>query len=185
MMFTTNETIALHRVAEIATIAHSGQLRKDGVTPYILHPARVATMVSHFGGNVEAICSAWLHDTVEDVDDFDITSELKKLPLERATLEKIVTIVISLTKNDSIHPRDAKNADSISRILVSHPEVTLVKICDRIDNLLDMGEVFKNGFRDRYIRESVELSMALMQRSLSCGYGEAWSTLESIINTSI
>lgn len=46
---------------EIATKAHEGQFRSDGVTPYITHPEAVASRVSD-----EAKPVAWLHDVMED-----------------------------------------------------------------------------------------------------------------------
>ena len=48
----------------VAIGAHSGQFRKDGVTPYITHPETVAATVAHLGTEYEA--TAWLHDVLED-----------------------------------------------------------------------------------------------------------------------
>jgi (p)ppGpp synthase/HD superfamily hydrolase len=45
----------------IATAAHHGQFRRDGVTPYITHPEFVASQVED---RLKPI--AWLHDVVED-----------------------------------------------------------------------------------------------------------------------
>lgn len=47
----------------IATIAHAGQFRRDGVTPYIEHPRQVA---AHFEYDTEEWAAAWLHDVMED-----------------------------------------------------------------------------------------------------------------------
>lgn len=48
---------------EIAALAHAGQFRRDGVTPYIKHPEKVASFFEK--GSVEWNV-AWLHDVVED-----------------------------------------------------------------------------------------------------------------------
>lgn len=48
---------------EIATQAHAGQFRRDGVTPYITHPEAVA---SFFNKGSMAWQVAWLHDVLED-----------------------------------------------------------------------------------------------------------------------
>ena len=50
---------------EIATLAHKGQFRRDGVTPYIVHPAAVA---AHFLPHSLYAEVAWLHDVLEDTD---------------------------------------------------------------------------------------------------------------------
>jgi (p)ppGpp synthase/HD superfamily hydrolase len=50
---------------EIATLAHAGQFRRDGVTPYIEHPRTVA---SHFEHGTGLWAVAWMHDVLEDSD---------------------------------------------------------------------------------------------------------------------
>ncbi|WP_395739268.1 HD domain-containing protein [Prosthecobacter sp.] len=53
---------------KIATECHEGQTRRDGVTPYIVHPEKVAEIVEKLGGGETEIIVAWLHDTVEDTE---------------------------------------------------------------------------------------------------------------------
>ncbi len=47
----------------IARKVHQGQFRRDGITPYIVHPERVARRLSE---DSEAQAVAWLHDVLED-----------------------------------------------------------------------------------------------------------------------
>ena len=54
---------AVKKVEVIATKAHEGQYRRDGVTPYIEHPKAVAARVR---GDEKAEMVAWLHDVIED-----------------------------------------------------------------------------------------------------------------------
>ena len=63
----------VNQAKNLAWNAHNGQFRKDGETPYILHPARVAGMVScdntYFKSEKEvfmATVCAWFHDIYED-----------------------------------------------------------------------------------------------------------------------
>lgn len=49
-----------------ATKAHSGQIRKFGNIPYILHPLEVAAIASGMTSDLHTIIAALLHDTVED-----------------------------------------------------------------------------------------------------------------------
>ena len=44
---------------------HENQTRKDG-SPYIVHPVEVAKIIEERDFNTDVICSALLHDTVED-----------------------------------------------------------------------------------------------------------------------
>lgn len=52
------------KAKRFATQMHAGQFRRDGVTPYITHPASVAAMLMHESD--EVVATAWLHDVVED-----------------------------------------------------------------------------------------------------------------------
>lgn len=56
----------LDRAIVFATEKHSGQLRKFGNLPYIVHPMEVATIISTITNDRELIAAGMLHDTVED-----------------------------------------------------------------------------------------------------------------------
>lgn len=49
-----------------AVRAHRGQYRKDGKTPYIVHPVEVAEIVTTLTQDPDVIAAALLHDVVED-----------------------------------------------------------------------------------------------------------------------
>ena len=51
-----------------ATIMHQGAVRKNGITPYILHPLEVAQIISGLTDDQEVIAAGVLHDIVEDTD---------------------------------------------------------------------------------------------------------------------
>ena len=53
---------------KFATQAHEGQVRKYSGEPYIAHPMNVARIVAEVTCDVNMICAAYLHDTVEDTD---------------------------------------------------------------------------------------------------------------------
>ena len=56
------------RAAKLAAKYHQHQLRKDGATPYICHPIRVALTVRQEFGEDDAtlLAAALLHDVIED-----------------------------------------------------------------------------------------------------------------------
>ena len=69
---------ALHeqllQAVALAARAHDGQLRKDGLTPYVSHPFRVCLVVREVFGfsDPRMLLAAILHDTIEDTTtDFD------------------------------------------------------------------------------------------------------------------
>jgi len=86
MHMTSTHLHAIKAAKTAATRAHRGQFRKDGRTPYITHPERVAKRVKFFGGNHIAIIAAWLHDVMEDCDGGEqiVKETLAELPLPQA-----------------------------------------------------------------------------------------------------
>lgn len=58
----------IERAADFAKTAHESidQRRKYTNEPYIVHPAKVAEIVSNVTDDENMICAAWLHDVVED-----------------------------------------------------------------------------------------------------------------------
>src|SRR4051794_39593907 len=56
------------RAVSFAARGHEGQLRKDGKTPYVAHPLRVALIVRHLFevADETALTAALLHDLIED-----------------------------------------------------------------------------------------------------------------------
>lgn len=58
----------LTRAIEFATEKHEGQIRKDGVTPFIEHPVSVGLTVKKMTGDDMLAAVGVLHDTVEDTD---------------------------------------------------------------------------------------------------------------------
>ena len=145
--------------AEAAALAHDGQYRKHSQVPYIAHPARVAQLVRMYNPNAHhGVITAWLHDVVEDCGEAGANifeDAIDSMPLERVEKSAIINAVGALTKNDNIHPRSAKNTDCAFRLVSSRTPrfAVLVKICDRIDNLMDM-DGFERGFVRLYLAET-------------------------------
>jgi (p)ppGpp synthase/HD superfamily hydrolase len=177
--------LVIKLAADHASRAHKGQFRKDRKTPYIIHPARVAGLVSMFHGSHVAIIAAWLHDVYEDCSPEWImrTDEfVAGLPLSDDDRADISAIIDALTKKNTIKDKGARLTDSLTRILDAPPEATLVKLCDRIDNLLDSG-VRNGGFTKRYLASTDELIDTLSVRASLYGYDCALNTLVTIRNS--
>ncbi|HSE38447.1 MAG TPA: HD domain-containing protein, partial [Blastocatellia bacterium] len=67
--FDAEQIAGVYHAYEVAHEAHAGQTRDEG-TPYILHPIRVAvSLVDELRlYSPTLICSALLHDVIEDSD---------------------------------------------------------------------------------------------------------------------
>lgn len=113
--------------------AHKGVRRLSG-EPYIMHPLAVAQIVcSEIGLGSTSICSALLHDVVEDT---DYTVE----DIENIFGKKIAQIVDGLTKiSGGIFGENASaQAENFKKLLLTMGEdirVILVKMADRLHNM--------------------------------------------------
>ena len=113
--------------------AHKGVRRLSG-EPYIMHPIAVAQIVcSEIGLGSTSICSALLHDVVEDT---DYTVE----DLKNIFGPKIAQIVDGLTKiSGGIFGAQASaQAENFKKLLLTMSEdirVILIKIADRLHNM--------------------------------------------------
>lgn len=123
----------------IANEAHKGARRRSG-EPYILHPIAVAKIVcSEIGLGSTSICSALLHDVVEDT---DYTVE----DIQAMFGEKIAQIVDGLTKISSGMFGDnvSAQAENFRKLLLTMSDdirVILVKIADRLHNMRTLGSM--------------------------------------------
>ena len=113
--------------------AHKGVRRLSG-EPYIMHPIAVAQIAcSEIGLGSTSICSALLHDVVEDT---DYTVE----DIENIFGSKIAQIVDGLTKiSGGIFGEQASaQAENFKKLLLTMSDdirVILIKICDRLHNM--------------------------------------------------
>jgi len=106
----------------IATEAHQGQFRRDGKTPYITHPQKVANLVE----SKDAKAVSWLHDVLEENTDFTV-----KDLFDRGMPEHIVDAVVILTKS-SLYTYE----EYLERVKENELART-VKIADMMANLSD------------------------------------------------
>jgi (p)ppGpp synthase/HD superfamily hydrolase len=179
--------LVIKTAADHASRAHKGQLRKDRKTPYITHPARVAGLVGTFNGSHVAIIAAWLHDVYEDCSPDWIlkTDELiAGLSLSSDEGVDIAAIVNAMTKKNTIPGKADRLSDSLNRILDAPPEATLVKLCDRIDNLLDSADR-NGGFTKHYLASTDELIDKLSVRASLYGYDAVLNILVQIRNSNL
>ena len=113
--------------------AHKGVRRLSG-EPYIMHPIAVAQIAcSEIGLGSTSICSALLHDVVEDT---DYTVE----DIENIFGSKIAQIVDGLTKiSGGIFGEQASaQAENFKKLLLTMSDdirVILIKIADRLHNM--------------------------------------------------
>ena len=156
-----NESMIVE-AARLADYAHSGQKRKwnNAHKDYIVHPLRVAGMVTIYkGATEEMVAAAWLHDTVEDT---SITIE----DIISRFGEEVASLVMGLTNPSKGMDASREERKRIDREHLARQsnEVKLIKLCDRIDNLRDLED---SGAPQDFIRKYRAESLLLLDEALS------------------
>ncbi len=122
-----------------ANQAHAGVKRRSG-EPYIMHPIAVAQIVCReMGLGSTSICSALLHDVVED-------TEYTVQDIHDMFGAKIAQIVDGLTKiSGGIFGEHASaQAENFRKLLLTMSDdirVILIKIADRLHNMRTLGSM--------------------------------------------
>ena len=120
-----------------ASAAHAaiGQRRKYTDEPYIVHPIRVGGIVEAFGGTIEMISAAYLHDVVEDtsvsIDDI--------LDMFGSVVAVIVDGLTDVSKPEDGN-RAVRKAMDRQHSADATWAVQFVKCADIIDNAADIGD---------------------------------------------
>ncbi len=126
---------------DFANEAHKNIKRRSG-EPYIFHPIAVARIVSEeMGLGTISICSALLHDVVED-------TEYTLEDIKNNFGEKIAIIIDGLTKITNVFESDASiQAVNFRKILLTIADdvrVILIKLADRLHNMRTLASMPPN-----------------------------------------
>ena len=120
---------------EFAIRAHDGQLRKDGRTPYIVHPLNVAARVLRESADFDLACAAVLHDVVEDC---GVTAD----QIEDGWGPKVANLVDWVSERRTEEPTDKnwreRKDEYINQLRFAPVPAQLIAICDKYDNLCDL-----------------------------------------------
>ena len=118
---------------EYAANLHEGQYRKSG-EDYICHPVAVAQICANFGFGKDCICSALLHDVLEDCPNANFKE------IENLFGKRIASLVDGLTKLQGIyfHTKEQQSIHNLRKMFFAmskDPGVMFVKLADRLHNM--------------------------------------------------
>ena len=136
---------------EFAKKSHNGQFRKSG-EPYIMHPVEVAIILSELHMDVDTLCAALLHDTVEDT---DVTLD----DLTKRFNATVAELVDGVTKINKIEVESLSEAQvrTLRKMLVAMSRDIRVIVYDGKMHPVDSNEIsfklaarnaFKEAFRN-------------------------------------
>lgn len=123
--------------------------RKSKDIPYIIHPIRIITMLRAVGFNEfdheDLMIAALFHDLLEDTD-----TDLKEI--EDKFGKKVGEIIVELTKPEGA--KDRKKDNWIKNFVNKSIEAKTIKLADRIDNLMDMRDIWDVEKQRSYIDQA-------------------------------
>ncbi len=135
--------------------AHGGQMRKDGKTPYIVHPLSVAGILADMHADQDVLIAALLHDVPED-------TKHSLVEIKRLFGEKIAFLVSGITKLSKVHYRNnmpEREIKSLKKLFLHSSKdlrVIIIKLADRLHNMRTLGYVNPEK-RLRIARETLEI----------------------------
>ena len=124
----------LTRAMTFAADKHHNQKRKNKEqTPYINHPIRVVNLLTGIGKitDIPTLCAAVLHDTIED-------TGTKYGEIKQEFGEEIADMVREVTDDKSLSKIERKRLQ-IKNAPHKSTGAKLVKLADKLDNLLDLN----------------------------------------------
>ena len=121
---------------EVAKLAHAGQFRKDGCSPYVSHCVAAADISVDLGLDEDSICAALLHDVIED-------TALTHADIARQFGTAVADIVEGVTKLTRVQytSKEDEQMENLRKMLMAMAKdirVILIKIADRMHNMRTM-----------------------------------------------
>ncbi|MCF6287872.1 MAG: bifunctional (p)ppGpp synthetase/guanosine-3',5'-bis(diphosphate) 3'-pyrophosphohydrolase [Proteobacteria bacterium] len=156
----SKEQLLLNKAFHYGANAHKSQYRKSG-EPYITHPLTVATILANLNFDINTLCAAILHDTIEDtaVTEQDLTKQFNKT---------VAYLVQAVTKLDKLKFRNLQEAqaESFVKMLFAMAEdvrVIIIKLADRLHNMRTISAM-SEASRKRIARETLDVFAPIAER---------------------
>ena len=146
----------IQRAFEFAAKAHSGQMRKDGETPYIMHPLKTAEILTGLRVDEDTLIAGLLHDVPEDTD-FSVKD------VEKEFGKTVAFLVDGITKLSKVHFRHdmlERQIESLKKLFIHSardPRIILIKLADRLHNMSTIDCIDRPEKRMRIARETLEI----------------------------
>lgn len=155
--------------------AHADQLRKDGRTPYVVHPIGVMRRLSTELGVVDPdlLAAALLHDVLEDTE----------VPPERIREElnpRVLRHVEELTLPEDAHGPSVATATKTRHLVEALRTVSwesvAIKLCDRWDNLSDaFAAPWSRSKTEGFFEQTEEMLRAVAERRRVAPEPPSWT----------
>ncbi|BCL76319.1 guanosine-3',5'-bis(diphosphate) 3'-pyrophosphohydrolase [Jeongeupia sp. HS-3] len=150
----------LARAFKFSEIAHRGQTRQSG-EPYISHPLAVATILTAWHLDAQALAAALMHDVVED-------TGVSKLEITEKFGRHVADLVDGMSKLEKLEfqSKEMAQAENFRKMLLAMARdlrVILIKLADRLHNMRTM-DAMRPDKQKRIARETLEIYAPIANR---------------------
>ena len=150
--------------------------RKDGITPYIVHPEAVTEILLRNNIFDKTILSvAFLHDVLEENTQFkynptsDLTAYLSNYFSDKEFIQDLVQKVMYLSffedpyKKEELPYMKALHLAEIVDVAKTYPDILIVKLADRLANIMDFYNSGAVSYSKKYFTRAEVLFGAAYQ----------------------
>lgn len=135
---------------------HDGQFRKDGATPYIIHPLQMACYAVALGVDDDCIIATiLLHDVVEDCG-----VSYRELPVCDSVKDAVRYMTIEYIEGEEKKITKARYFKN----LIHNRRALVVKGLDRYMNLRTMAGTFTKERIEKNVRETAEMLLPVLKQ---------------------
>ena len=155
-----DDVALMERAYRFAAKMHNGQCRKSG-EPFIIHPVEVAIILADLRMDVETLCAALLHDTVEDTP----ATKAEVAELFGESISELVDGVTKITKIE-VETLSDEQAQTFRKMLIAMSKdirVMVIKLADRLHNMRTLSAL-KEDRRIFKARETLEIYAPIAHR---------------------
>ena len=155
----------LGQAYDLCKSAHKDQKRHSG-EPYYGHPITVGEILAGLRMDVESVCTALLHDVLEDTD----TTEAQMRAQFGDTITELVKGVTKLGQlelSSADLTSEGKQAENFQKFVLAMSKdvrVLLVKLCDRLHNMRTLEFHPKASSQLRIARETMDIYAPLARK---------------------
>lgn len=119
---------------EFAAHAHGDQMRKDGKTPYVVHPVMVVQILAQMHVDEDVLIAGLLHDVPEDTE-YEIKDVEERFGKNVAFLVEGITKLSKVYYKNNMPERDVQSLKKMFLHGTKDPRVILIKLADRLHNM--------------------------------------------------
>ena len=150
----------LEKAFRFADEMHAGQKRKSGEA-FVIHPVEVAIILADLHMDVETLCAALLHDTVEDT----VATKQQVTELFGEAIANLVDGVTKIAKL-SVETLSDEQAETFRKMLIAMNKdirVVVIKLADRLHNMRTLSAL-REDRRIFKARETLEIYAPIAHR---------------------